>query len=161
MKFPAKKKKSVAIPTASMSDIAFLLIVFFMAVGKFDNKQGIPYYLPPAANNEEKKDDKTTTIDTNNLIEIEVWNQAGSKNINLEYFLYVDGSNVKADGVKFALNDLGKQMIKDKVEKNPDCVIKLIIDRDVEYGKFIEVMDGLRANKMAKKVSFERQYLNK
>ncbi len=52
-------------------------------------------------------------------------------------------------------------MIKDKVEKNPDSVIKLKIDRNVEYKGFISVFDELRANNMAKKVKFERHYLNK
>jgi biopolymer transport protein ExbD len=159
MKFPAKKKKSAEIPTASMSDIAFLLIVFFMAVGKFDNKQGIPYQIAaPAA--EEQNQEQDVILDRQNLIEIEIWNEAGTSNVLCEYFVY-DENDVKQDGVRFRVAELGKQMIKDKVEKNPDSVIKLKIDRNVEYRGFISVFDELRANNMAKKVKFERHYLNK
>jgi biopolymer transport protein ExbD len=158
MKFPAKKKKSAEIPTASMSDIAFLLIVFFMAVGKFDNKQGIPYQI--SASSQEQQQDQDVILDRQNLIEIEVWNEAGTKNVLCEYFVYDENDN-KQDGVKFRVHELGKQMIKDKVEKNPDSVIKLKIDRNVEYRGFISVFDELRINNMAKKVKFERHYLNK
>ncbi|OQY40021.1 MAG: hypothetical protein B6226_00670 [Candidatus Cloacimonetes bacterium 4572_65] len=159
MKFPAKKKRHSGIPTSSMSDIAFLLIVFFMAVGKFDNKQGIPYQIAAPANEEQEKQEDVV-IDRQNLIEIEIWNESGTSNVNLEYFVY-DENDIKQDGVKFKVNELGKQPIKDKVEKNPDCVIKLKIDKDVEYRGFISVFDELRVNKMAKKVKFERHYLNK
>lgn len=159
MKFPAKKKKSVEIPTASMSDIAFLLIVFFMAVGKFDNKQGIPYQIA-AGGQQQQQEQQDVILDRQNLIEIEIWNEPGTKNVMCEYFVY-DENDVKQDGVKFRVHELGKQVIKDKVEKNPDSVIKLKIDRNVEYRGFISVFDELRINKMAKKVKFERHYLNK
>lgn len=158
MKFPPKKKKSAEIPTASMSDIAFLLIVFFMAVGKFDNKQGIPYQISAPAQEQEQEQD--VILDRQNLIEIEIWNEAGTKNVLCEYFVY-DENDVKQDGVKFRVQELGKQLIKDRVEKNPDSVIKLKIDRNVEYRGFISVFDELRSNKMAKKVKFERHYLSK
>ncbi len=159
MKFPAKKKKSAEIPTASMSDIAFLLIVFFMAVGKFDNKQGIPYQIAAPAQ-EEQQQEEDVILDRQNLIEIEIWNEAGTQNVIYEYFVYGE-NDIKQDGVKFRVQDLGKQMIKDKVDKNPDSVILLKIDRNVEYGNFIAIFDALRANNMAKKVKFERHYLNK
>jgi len=159
MKFPAKKKKSAEIPTASMSDIAFLLIVFFMAVGKFDNKQGIPYQIAAPAQEEQQQEDDVI-LDRQNLIEIEIWNEAGTQNVIYEYFVYGE-NDIKQDGVKFRVQDLGKQMIKDKVDKNPDSVILLKIDRNVEYGGFIAIFDALRANNMAKKVKFERHYLNK
>ncbi|MBI9030507.1 biopolymer transporter ExbD [bacterium] len=159
MKFPAKKKKSAEIPTASMSDIAFLLIVFFMAVGKFDNKQGIPYQIAAPAQ-EEQQEEEDVILDRQNLIEIEIWNEAGTQNVIYEYFVYGE-NDIKQDGVKFRVQDLGKQMIKDKVDKNPDSVILLKIDRNVEYSGFIAIFDALRANNMAKKVKFERHYLNK
>lgn len=165
MKFPARKKKPAQIPTASMSDIAFLLIVFFMAVGKFDNKQGIPYQIAASSNQEQKQQQNDVVLDKKNLIEIEIWNDAsskGSKNkiVKCQYYTY-DEAGIKKDGPIFLVKDLGKQEIKSQVEKNPDAVIKLKIDRNVEYKGFIAVFDELRHNNMAKKVKFERHYLNK
>ena len=49
MKVGRKRKGKAEIPTSSMSDIAFLLIIFFMATTKFDVKEGIKLVLPAAA----------------------------------------------------------------------------------------------------------------
>lgn len=38
-----------AIPTASMADVAFLLLVFFLLVTAFRSERGIPAALPPTA----------------------------------------------------------------------------------------------------------------
>ncbi len=41
-----KKKDSVEIPTASMADIAFLLIIFFMVTTVFSATKGLDFKLP-------------------------------------------------------------------------------------------------------------------
>ena len=41
-----KKKQSPEIPTSSMADIAFLLIVFFMVTSVFSVTRGLEYQLP-------------------------------------------------------------------------------------------------------------------
>ena len=46
MKIARKRRLKAEIPTASTGDIAFLLIVFFMATTKFDVKEGIKLVLP-------------------------------------------------------------------------------------------------------------------
>ena len=55
-------------PTASMSDVAFLLLIFFLTTTKFDIKKGLGLVLPPASqqgDNTQKvkiKDDNITKI---------------------------------------------------------------------------------------------------
>ena len=44
---PSAARLAPAIPTASMSDIAFLLLVFFLLVTAFREDMGLPAALPP------------------------------------------------------------------------------------------------------------------
>ena len=48
MKFNRKAKVGSVIPTASMADISFLLLVFFMVSTVFVRYRGIPVELPDA-----------------------------------------------------------------------------------------------------------------
>jgi len=48
MRFAKKKEDAASIPTASMADIAFLLILFFMVTTVFRAETGIPVKLPTA-----------------------------------------------------------------------------------------------------------------
>ena len=48
MKFNRKSKVGSAIPTASMADISFLLLVFFMVSTVFVRYRGVPVELPQA-----------------------------------------------------------------------------------------------------------------
>ncbi len=43
-----KSKVSDEIPTASMADIAFLLLIFFLITTVFDEEKGLPIVLPEA-----------------------------------------------------------------------------------------------------------------
>jgi len=55
MKIARKRKSLGGIPTASMSDVAFLLLVFFLSTTKFDIKKGLGLVLPPASTMADKK----------------------------------------------------------------------------------------------------------
>ena len=44
--FRRKRKDMGGIPTASMSDVAFLLLVFFLSTTKFDIKKGLGIGIP-------------------------------------------------------------------------------------------------------------------
>ena len=46
----AKKKESPEIPTSSMADIAFLLIIFFMVTAVFSATKGLEFALPKEEN---------------------------------------------------------------------------------------------------------------
>jgi len=50
-----KKREMMGIPTASMSDISFLLLVFFLSTTTFDIKKGLGIMLPPASKGESAK----------------------------------------------------------------------------------------------------------
>jgi biopolymer transport protein ExbD len=48
MKFEMKRKLQANIPTATMSDIVFMLILFFLTVSVLKNYTGLPVILPDA-----------------------------------------------------------------------------------------------------------------
>ena len=55
MEVTRKRRRKVEIPTASTGDIAFLLIVFFMATTKFDVKEGVKVQLTKAVDQAQQK----------------------------------------------------------------------------------------------------------
>ncbi|NLW19201.1 MAG: biopolymer transporter ExbD [Candidatus Cloacimonetes bacterium] len=55
MNVTRKRRRKVEIPTASTGDIAFLLIVFFMATTKFDVKEGVKVQLTKAVDQAQQK----------------------------------------------------------------------------------------------------------
>lgn len=66
MLVPKKKRALGGIPTASMSDVAFLLLIFFLSTTKFDMKYGLGLVLPAPTTEEtvkvKLKDDNLTKI---------------------------------------------------------------------------------------------------
>ena len=50
------------IPTASMADIAFLLLIFFMATTIFKLEEGLPVHLPRAEAGQQVPREKTTHV---------------------------------------------------------------------------------------------------
>ncbi len=72
------KKPSSQIPNSSMSDIAFLLLIFFMVSTVFVKERGLKYITMPTASKEilekgkiPRKHAATIYVDKNNLISID------------------------------------------------------------------------------------------
>lgn len=120
---PRKKRNMGGIPTASMSDVAFLLLIFFLSTTKFDMKYGLGLVLPAPSNEETVK----VKLKEDNLTKIL---------INKDGLVQVNESLV-------AMEDL-KVMISEIVKKNPDMVIMLKTDRQSKYDNMIVVLDQLR-----------------
>ncbi len=116
------------IPTASMADIAFLLIVFFMLTTVFATEKGLQIVLPEKG--EEVKIKKT------NIAEILV-NAKGQVKI----------------GEREVLLPEIKQTVESMLAQNDSLVFSLRIDRRCKYNKVIKVFDQLKlAN--AKRIAF-------
>jgi biopolymer transport protein ExbD len=128
MKISRKRKSSSEIPTSSMSDIAFLLIIFFMATTKFDVKEGLSLVLPPAAqeSTEEVKlsEKELTRIIITSQGEI-LFNEENTGPFNQIVF---DGK------VKALLADY------------PKMIFSIKTDRGAKYNEMIRVLDGLKSS---------------
>lgn len=123
MKIPKKKKTVPEIPQSSLSDMSFLLLVFFLSTTKFDVKKGMGLVLPPPSSAADQK----VKLKDENLAKILV-SQDGQIVLNQEYI---------------ALQSL-EGTIKQMVTANPDLVISLKTDRKSKYEYMIKVLDKLR-----------------
>ena len=130
----ADKKKKVKraepeIPTASMADIAFLLIIFFLVTTSFNQETGITLTLPPISEAEEV--------------------QVRSKNI-LNIWVNAAGEVLLAEEI-VSLQQIEPE-VKRRVQENPLLIVSLKTDRDTEYNIFIQVLDKVM-KAQAKKIS--------
>ena len=115
-----RQKSNPEIPTSSMADIAFLLIVFFLVTTTMNQDKGIGMQLPPAG--ESKK------IRKKNICNIWV-NESGQILINLE------------DQV--ALDQL-RANIEQRLVANEKLIISLKASEETPYESFINVLDEIK-----------------
>lgn len=135
MKIARKRRLKAEIPTASTGDIAFLLIVFFMATTKFDVKEGIKLVLPAAS---EKQEGQTQSL---TLTEKEM----------TRLQILADGQIVvNKEAPRVIESGALDQLIQQKVKVNPEMIFKVITDREAKYSETIRVVDRLKAMKIEK-----------
>ncbi|MCB5230846.1 MAG: biopolymer transporter ExbD [Candidatus Cloacimonas sp.] len=124
MKIRRKKKVLGEIPTSSTSDIAFLLLVFFLTTTKFDVKQGLGLVLPPPSQESAKR----VRLQEDNIVRVLV-NRDGRVALDEEELSYHELEN----------------RIRVMVRENPDLVISLRTDRQSRYRYMVEALDRLRS----------------
>ena len=116
----AKFKRSAApvaeLPTASMSDIAFLPLIFFMVSTVFVKFHGIDVVLPKA--------ESTMKIPDKRRNVVSVW-------IDRQGRICIDDLIVD-------IRDVGRLM-GGKVAQNPEMVTNIKVDKDARYG-FVEAV---------------------
>jgi len=137
MKIGRKRKGKAEIPTSSMSDIAFLLIIFFMATTKFDVKEGIKIFLPPVATEQQ------TEVITLKLTEKEM----------TRFQIRADGSIVINDLAPRVIDNFELDaIIASKLKVNDQMIFRIITEREAKYSEMVRLIDRLKANK-AEKIS--------
>lgn len=119
MKIPKKLRVSEEIPTCSMADIAFLLIIFFLVTTTMNMDKGLGLVLPGIG--EQKQVRKTNVC--------KVW-------INATGAVMVAGEIMEIPKIK--------DDIKRRLAENEKLIVSLKTDRDTQYGTFIEVLDQLK-----------------
>ncbi len=125
-----KKKPETSIPTASMSDIAFLLLLFFMVSTVFVKERGIKgVHLPQAVT--------IKKIPRNNAATIYV-SKSGT--------ISIDDFNVSIPDVQY-------KMYQKKAE-NFNTIACFRTDKDTNYGIMSDIMNQLRLADVLR-VSFE------
>ena len=110
------------IPTASMADIAFLLIIYFMVTTTFAATRGLDFSLP--------QEEDTPLVDKEESVLIEI--QPGG-------VLLVDNRPMQLSEVL--------DYLKPKLERNPMKPVIIRPDEIAEYGYMVDVFDELRQAK--------------
>ncbi len=120
MRFARKSRVGAAVPTASMADIAFLLLVFFMVSTVFIRFRGIPVSLPEAERVEKLEMRRHVTS---------IWIGANGA--------------VNIDDKAVALQDLGP-LVHAKLTANPRLIISIKGDGRASFGTISDVLQELR-----------------
>ncbi len=120
MKFKAKSKVKSEIPTASMPDIIFMLLVFFMVTTVLREFEGLPLILPSATKIEKLESKRNTS---------HVWvSKAG--------LVSIDDKRVPISTIR--------NVIYAKIAENPKLTTSMKADRDTPMKIITEVQQELR-----------------
>jgi biopolymer transport protein ExbD len=128
MRFQMKNRVESKVPTASMADIAFLLLIFFMVTTVLKLEEGLPIQVPKAEAAQDVPRDKV----------LHIWISASGE--------------IMMNDMLIQVSDVEPLVVKRLIE-NPALIIAFNTDSACPYGVLSDVMDQLkRAN--AVRVSF-------
>ena len=123
-----RRFKRGEIPTGSMADIAFLLLVFFLVTTTIDTDKGLGIVLPPAGD-----------------VEIEI------KKKNILNCLINSQGRVLLDEEPTDIEQIGR-IVKKRLDQNPLLIVSVKAHPKTAYSDYVMVIDQLKiAN--AKKIS--------
>ncbi len=114
-----KSRNNSEIPMASLADIAFLLLIFFLVTTTIDVDRGIGLSLP--AKGEE------TEVRTKNITNLL---------INAQGEILLDNEII-------AINEISRR-IEQKIQENPNLIVSVKTDRETKYDVFVQVLDELK-----------------
>jgi biopolymer transport protein ExbD len=119
-KMQSKSRPSTEFSAASMSDIAFLLLIFFLVTTIFALEMGIPLVLPGMESFYVK-------VNRKNITEVKD---------------YPNGS-VTIDDDPVRLSSIST-VIERKLAKNPKLIVVIQTHPDAEYGLMVDILDELK-----------------
>ena len=117
-----KVSRDVEIPTSSMADISFLLLLFFLVTTTIDVDTGIGLTLPPPVDDAEQ-----VKIKSENILKILV-NAAG---------------DVLLDEELTSVPQIN-EIVKNKLKANDKLVLSVKVDRDTPYRIYIATLDQVK-----------------
>ena len=120
--FRKKEKPGAEIPTSSMADISFLLLLFFLVTTTIDVDTGINLVLPPWVDNAE---------------------QVAIKSDNIANLLVNEVGDVLLDEKIIGIPQIQPEIVQ-RIKDNPKLIISYKTVRDTPYNIYIAVMDQLK-----------------
>lgn len=123
MALKKRQRDDVEIPSSSLADIAFLLLVFFLVCTTIDVDKGLRLVLPPM-----------------DVEDIEINKE------NITNILINDAGQVLLDNEEVSVRDI-ERIIREELSENDKLIISLKTTRGTKYDVYIAVLDQLkRAN---------------
>ena len=114
---------SAEIPTSSMADIAFLLIVFFLVTTTMNQDKGLSLHLPPVAETKEVRERNICNVWINAQDQIAFFES--------EQLTIVPFTDLRAS-------------IEQRLAANDKLIVSLKAERGATYRIFVEVLDELK-----------------
>jgi biopolymer transport protein ExbD len=118
MNLDRRTTTDASIPTSSMADIAFLLIIFFMVTSVFSATKGLEFALPT---------DDPESIDREPQDAV---------------FIHVQADRVLVDCREMGVDEI-LPYLEPKLLRNPNKPVILYTDSEAEYQRMIDVYDAL------------------
>jgi len=143
------KRNNVEVNAASMADIAFLLLIFFLVTTTMDIDTGLSRKLPPMPDNQDQVDDQNEIKERNVFVVL----------IDQQDRLMVEGRQMDIRGLRekakeFIANPENRENLPEKIEKDipffgkvmvSKGIISLQNDNGTSYGMYIKVQNELAA----------------
>ena len=114
-----KKSRFSEIPTSSLADIAFLLLVFFLVTTTIDVDKGISLALPA----------NTETLEM--------------RKENIANLFVNAGGQVMLDDVQVQIPQI-KNLIEQRIAERPQLVVSVKTDIRTKYDVYVDVLDQLK-----------------
>ncbi len=115
------KRAQPEIPTASMADIAFLLIIFFLVTTSFNQEMGIGLTLPPVTEGSELQVRKKNILN--------IWANAAGEILLGEEIV--------------SMQQIERE-VRRRVAENPLLIVSLKADRGTDYDIFVQILAQLQ-----------------
>ena len=119
MDFNRSTRKETYIPTSSMGDIAFLLLIFFMVTTIFREETGLKVELPRAEAGEEVVRELVSNVYINRLGQISI----DDRLVQIKHIV---------------------DIMSQKITANPQLIVAFKTDRYTDYGVVSDVMEELK-----------------
>ena len=111
------------IPTSSMADIAFLLIVFFLVSTTMNQDKGLSLHLPPVA--------ETKEVRQKNICNVWINDQDQIAFFESDQLTVVEFANLRTN-------------IQQRLAANENLIVSLKAERASTYRMFVDVLDELK-----------------
>ena len=118
-----KSKVSDEVPTSSMADIAFLLIVFFLVSTTMNQDKGLSLHLPPVAETKEVREKNICNVWINDQDQIAFFEN--------DQLTMVALANLRTN-------------IQQRLAANENLIVSLKAQRASTYRMFVDVLDELK-----------------
>ena len=119
MKISKNQKVTNSIPTGSMADIIFLLLIFFMVTTIFKMEEGLPISLPRAESGSELERERL----------VHIWADRFSR-------ISINDKLVRVESVK--------AVISSRFEEDPMLIVAFNVDHRTKYNLVSEIMEQLK-----------------
>ena len=143
--FKRKKIAEASIPTSSMADIAFLLLLFFLVATTIDIDSGIgltlPQYVSEVKNVKVPKDRITSIL------------------INENGDVILDGRKIPLAQIKNQLKPKIQSKINLPIDKK--LIVSVMTDRKTKYNSYIQALDQIKQSYFEARDEYSKAYYGK